>query len=70
MLRINPCISKEWREFSMRYKFGRSIYNIKVKNPNGKVFGVSKVLVNGKEIQNKAILLIDDGRVNEVVVEM
>lgn len=70
MLKINPCISKDWREFSMRYKFGRSIYNIKVKNPSGKCFGVNKILVNGEEVQNKAILLVDDGRVNEVVVEM
>ena len=54
----------------MRYKFGRSIYNIKVKNPSGKCFGVNKILVNGEEVQNKAILLVDDGRVNEVVVEM
>ena len=70
ILRINPCISKDWREFSMRYKFGRSIYNIKVKNPSGKCFGVNKILVNGEEMPNKAILLVDDGRVNEVVVEM
>ena len=70
MLRINPCISKDWREFSMRYKFGRSIYNIKVKNTSGKCFGVNRVLVNGEEVLNKAILLVDDGRVNEVVVKI
>jgi len=70
VLRINPCISKDWQEFSMRYKFGRSIYNIKVRNPNGKCFGVNKVLVNGEEVLNKEILLVDDGRVNEVIVEM
>lgn len=70
VLRINPCISKEWKEFSMRYKFGKSIYNIKVRNFNGKNFGVSKVILNGEEMENKAILLVDDGNINEVVVEM
>lgn len=70
VLKINPCISMDWKEFSMRYKYGRSIYNIKVKNLNGKCFGVNRILLNGEEVQNKAILLVDDGRVNEVVVEM
>ena len=30
-----------------------SIYNIVVKNPNGKNTGVTKILVNGKEIEIK-----------------
>ena len=54
----------------MRYKFGRSIYNIKVKNPNGKNFGVTKILVNGIEAENKAIVLKDDGNVYDIIVEM
>ena len=41
-----------------------------MKNPNGKCFGVNRVVVNGEEVLNKAILLVDDGRVNDVVVEM
>lgn len=70
ILKINPCISREWKEYSMRYKFGRSIYNIKVKNPNGKNFGVTKILVNGIEAENKAIVLKDDGNVYDIIVEM
>ena len=70
ILKINPCISREWKEYSMRYKFGRSIYNIKVKNLNGKNFGVTKILVNGIEAENKAIVLKDDGNVYDIIVEM
>ena len=70
ILKINPCISKDWKEFSMRYKYGRTIYNISVKNFVGKCYGVNKVLLNGSEVPNKAILLVDDGSVNEVIVEM
>lgn len=69
-LQINPCIPKEWKEFSMRYKYGRSIYNIKVKNPNGKNCGVSKMIINGEEIEEKEVKLIDDGKVNEIDVEI
>ena len=27
-LSLNPCIPKDWKEFSIKYKFERSIYNI------------------------------------------
>ena len=70
VLRINPCIPKDWKEFSMRYKFGRSIYHIKVHNLNGKNTGVTKVILNGEVIENKEIRLVDDGKVNEIVIEM
>lgn len=66
ILKLNPCISKDWKEYSIRYKFGNSIYNIKVKNPNGKNTGVEKMYLNGKEIQDLQIKLIDDGNINEV----
>ena len=35
-LRITPCIPKEWKEYSIKYRYGSSIYNITVKNKNGK----------------------------------
>ncbi len=35
-LKIEPCIESSWEEYSINYKYGTSIYNIKVKNPNGK----------------------------------
>ena len=53
---FNPCIPKFWENFEIKYKFGNSIYNISVKNPEGKNMGVSKVLVNGVENENKIIL--------------
>ena len=33
-LKIEPCISKKWKEYSIRYRYKTNIYNIKVKNPN------------------------------------
>lgn len=70
VLEVNPCICKDWKEFSMRYKFGRSIYNIKVKNLSGKNCGVNRVVVNGDVVEDKKIKLVDDGKVNDVVIEM
>ena len=70
VLRINPCIPKDWKEYSIRYKFGNSIYNIKVKNPEEKNTGVKEMLLNGKEIKDLQIKLVDDGNINEIEVIM
>ena len=69
ILSFNPCISKSWKEFSCKYKFGESIYNIKVLNPRGKNTGVSKVSLNGEMVEN-LILLDNSGKIFNVVVEM
>ena len=52
-LRIDPCIPKDWKEYSMQYKWENSVYTIKVSNPNNKNTGVTKVLLNGIEVENK-----------------
>lgn len=69
-LSINPCISSEWQEYEIRYKFGESIYNIKVQNPNRKCTGVEKFLLNGVEIPEKKIRILDNGKVNEIQIIM
>ena len=46
-LSIEPCIPKDWKEYSIRYKWKNSVYNISVKNPNNKNSGVEKVVING-----------------------
>ena len=67
IMSIEPCISKDWKEYSMKYKWKNSIYNIVVKNPNRKNNGVEKVIVNGIETENK-IKLEDNGIYNIEVI--
>ncbi|MCR5187191.1 MAG: glycosyl transferase, partial [Clostridia bacterium] len=69
MLSFNPCIPKNWKEYSIRYKYENSIYNIKITNPNGKQTGVTKVFLDGKEIDN-CIKLDGTGKIFNVEVEM
>ncbi len=64
---IEPCISKDWREYMLKYKWKNSIYNITVKNPEGKNTGVNKFTVNGVETDNK-IKLEDTGVFNIEVI--
>ena len=66
VLKMEPCIPKEWKEYSIKYRFGKSIYNIKVKNENGKNTGIEKLLLNGKEMEEKKILLNEDGGIFEI----
>lgn len=70
-LTILPCIPNGWNEYIIRYEYKTSIYNIKVKNisKDGKN-DVKKFKVDGKEIDEKSIKLIDNGRRYEVEVEL
>ena len=72
VLSINPCIPKDWKEYFIRYKYGESIYNIKVKNPNGKnkVEKVEKFIVNEQEIEEKQIKLDGSGKVYNIEIIM
>lgn len=70
ILKINPCIPKEWKEYSMQYKYRTSTYNIKIKNFNSKNTGVERFLVNGEEIESKSLLLQDNGKIYNIDVEM
>ena len=64
---IEPCIPKDWKEYNIKYKWKNSFYNIVVKNPNGKNFGVENVSLNGVVVENN-IKLEDNGNFNVVVV--
>lgn len=69
-LSINPCISKDWKEYKINYKYKSTIYHINVKNPEGKNTGVTKVYCNGNEVFEKKIKLIDDGEIYNIEVIM
>lgn len=47
---FKPCIPRDWKEYQIQYKWKDSVYNILIKNPNGKNTGVERVLVNGLEL--------------------
>lgn len=70
LLTFNPCIPKGWKEYSIKYKYGNSVYNIKIKNPNGKNTGVEKFILNGKEVETKEIILEENSGINNVEIIM
>ena len=66
-LTLNPCVPKEWEEYFIQYKFGESIYNIRVKNIN-KTNEVKKMMLNNQEIKEKQIKLIDNQKINDIEI--
>ena len=69
VMKFEPCIPKDWKEYLIRYKWGKSIYNIKIKNPNQKNTGVEKVFLNGNEVEN-GIRLDGNNRIFNIEVIM
>lgn len=71
VLSISPCIPKEWEEYKIRYEYKSNVYNINVKNVtrSGKNDVIS-FKVNGEEIPEKELKLIDNGRIYEIEVEI
>ena len=68
VLHIVPNVPRDWNEYSIRYKFGKSQYNILVSNPNGGK-SVSSLEVDGANVSvADGIALVDDGREYEVRV--
>ena len=68
ILKINPCIPKDWKTFSVRYKWKNTLYNILVENPNGNEIGVKKVVIDGKEQSSNEIRLQENAGVINVEV--
>jgi cellobiose phosphorylase len=67
-LRLDPCLPATWPEFALDYRFGTSVYAIRVSNPTGISRGVAGVAVDGVAVAAEWITLIDDGAQHEVTI--
>jgi cyclic beta-1,2-glucan synthetase len=63
---IDPRVPRAWREFSIEYRFGHSVYDIFVRVESDK----GLVTVDGRVAPNGQIALVDDGRRHEVTVSL
>jgi cyclic beta-1,2-glucan synthetase len=66
---FDPCIPSTWKEFSLDYRFGRSMYRVLVSNPSGVQKGVSSVMLDGHAC-GRTIPLVDDGGDHSVLVTL
>ena len=68
-LTLEPCVPASWREFSIEYRFGASVYLITVRRrrAGGEVVGLT---VDGVDRPDGSIPLVDDGARHEVLVDL
>jgi cyclic beta-1,2-glucan glucanotransferase len=63
VLRVNPCIPRNWPAFEVTYKHGSSRYRIAVENPHAVCRGIIRASLDGHDISVSPcdIALADDG---------
>jgi cyclic beta-1,2-glucan synthetase len=66
---VEPGAPTSWREYSIEYRHGGSVYAIVVRNESGVDGSTVEVKVDGTSSPGGAIQLVDDGKRHEVVVQ-
>jgi cyclic beta-1,2-glucan synthetase len=70
-LSIDPCVPRNWSNFSIAFRYHSATYKIKVENPSSVTRGIALTRVDGKLSPGKAIIsLADDGAEHEILVVM
>ncbi|MCE2575158.1 GH36-type glycosyl hydrolase domain-containing protein [Komagataeibacter sp. FNDCR2] len=70
-LLIDPCIPRDWPEFTLTVRWRTATYGITVRNPNQACRGISHVSVDGASITPTTILdMVDDGARHEITVTL
>jgi cellobiose phosphorylase len=70
VLQVRPCIPAEWPQYELTYRYGGTVYRIRVENPDGVNQGVRQVTLDGELLAGDPIPLLDDGRPHEVFIVM
>jgi cellobiose phosphorylase len=63
-------VPRAWGEYTIEYRFGASVYVITVRRDDALPPEASRVAVDGGEVEDGAIVLVDDGARHEVTVLM
>jgi cellobiose phosphorylase len=61
-LRIDPCIPRTWKGFTVQRRFRGVMYTVTVANPRRKSKGVKTLLVDGRRVAGNVVPLPTDGR--------
>ncbi|WP_411829244.1 GH36-type glycosyl hydrolase domain-containing protein [Pandoraea sputorum] len=71
-LGIRPCIPREWHEFRLSYRYGKSNYLFSVVNQHHQSREVASVTLDGQFMDGdvQEITLVDDGRTHRVLIQI
>ena len=66
---FEPCIPKDWSNYSIFYQHENTRYEITVENPNGVERGIATIELDGeRQLNGNSITLQDDGQLHQVRV--
>ena len=69
-LLIEPCLPPEWKQVGVSYRFGETNYSIAIEADCALPRRVARVVVDGIEVPDSLVRLVDDGGAHPVRVEM
>ena len=69
-LRLAPCIPNSWHDCEIDYRFGKTLYHIRVENSGNLKRGTSQIVIDGKPITDGLIPLHDDHQTHAVVITL
>jgi cyclic beta-1,2-glucan synthetase len=69
-LRVNPCVPPDWKGHEMTYRYRNTRYRIVVENPAGVECGVKGVTLDGAQVADGIVPLVDDGKDHTVIAVM
>jgi cellobiose phosphorylase len=61
-LRVDPCVPRAWKGFTVVRKFRGVTYTIEVRNPKGLSKGVASLVVDGRKVAGNVLFPPADGR--------
>ncbi len=67
-LRLDPCIPRSWKGYTLTYTHGTTTYRIGFENPRGVNRGVAYVELDGMRLESASVPLRDDGGSHDVRV--
>ncbi len=65
---IDPCVPRGWPGFSIEYRYGAALYDIRVEEPDAFARDGVEVSVDGHRLATPILPLVDDGVHHDVVV--
>jgi cellobiose phosphorylase len=63
---VDPRIPADWSGYEVTYRDGATVYQIHVENPNSASHGVKQMVMDGEDLPEKEIPLLQDGEEHEI----
>jgi cyclic beta-1,2-glucan synthetase len=71
MLRVDPCIPRDWPGFSIVFRYHSTRYDIVVENPQAITRGITTIRMDDKVLPIEVpIMLVDDGATHRLHITL